>query len=60
MINNVSMISELNAEFLTNGILIIALLNKTKTIKKTKYCNGYFLCGKLVKIISIINIEAEL
>jgi hypothetical protein len=53
------MISELKAEFLTKGILIIAQLNKTKTIKKTKYCNGYFLCGKLVKIFSIINIEAE-
>jgi hypothetical protein len=53
------MIFELNPDFFTKGILITAQLNTTKTIIKTKYCNGIFLCGKLVKIISLIKIEAE-
>jgi len=53
------MIFELNPDFFTKGILITAQLNTTKTNKKTKYCNGNFLCGKLVKIISLINIDPE-
>jgi len=53
------MIFEHNPDFFTKGILITAQLNTTKTIKKTNCCNGNFLCGKLVKIISLIKIEAQ-